>query len=92
MNFMKPLKNFKQEPDSVVINALKKISFGLFSTGLLTGITLIMTGVSSKQNDFENVILFSLSTVFFLSLSIMFYYQISKTLLPEIRRRLNCDN
>ena len=71
-----------------LLHSIKVLSFGMFCSGLVCGTALVMTAVASKQNEFENVIFLTLSSVFFLFLSLWFYYRIIKVLLPEIGNRL----
>ena len=74
--------------NTYLLHSIKVLSFGMFCSGLVCGTALVMTGVASKQNEFENVIFLALSSVLFLFLSLWFYYRIIKVLLPEIGNRL----
>jgi hypothetical protein len=42
--------------NTYLLHSIKVLSFGMFCSGLVCGTALVMTGVASKQNEFENVI------------------------------------
>ena len=69
---------------------MRKMSIGLFCTGLTTGIAIALAGISSKNNNFEDALIFSGSAIFFLFLSIGFY-AIGRLILSELERKLNDD-
>ena len=69
---------------------IQKMSMGLFCAGLTTGIAIALTGISSKNNNFEDALMFSGSAIFFLSLSIGFY-AFGRHILSELEKRLNDD-
>lgn len=74
-----------------LLTSINKLSRGLFCSGFCTALSLVLAGSSSKQNGFQGVLSMTLSTVLFLALSIFLYYQLSKTFIPEIRKRIATD-
>lgn len=80
--------DIKTMSNTRLLHSVKTLSFGMFGSGLASGIALVMTGVASKQNDFENVVFLALCTLLFIFFAFWFYYRIYKILLPEISHRL----
>jgi len=86
---MKILKDITDASDISLIETIQKNCFGLFCTGLITGIAIVLAGMSSKNNDPGNSLLLSGIAIFFLFISVLLYTFVRKKILPELKRRLD---
>jgi len=86
---MKILKDITDAPDISLIETIQKNCFGLFCTGLITGIAIVLAGMSSKNNDPGSSLLLSGIAIFFLFISVLLYTFVRKKILPELKRRLD---
>ena len=87
---MKIFKDITDAPNKYLLMMIQKVSIGLFCTGLTTGIAIAVAAISSKNNNFEDALMFSGSAIFFLFLSIGFY-ALGRHILSEFEKRLNGD-
>jgi O-antigen ligase len=88
---MKIFNDIHDRPTELLLKNIQQMSRGLFCLGLSTGLALLMTGISAKNDDFEKTFIMAGITVFFLLLSIFLYTFLNKKLIPEIETRLNND-
>ena len=86
---MKIYKNITNASNKQLIDTIQKNFFGFFSTGLITGIAIVLAGISSKNNDFENTLILSGIAIFFLFISMILYIFVRDKILPELSKRLS---
>ena len=67
----------------------QKITFGLFCIGFSVGMTIVLAGMSAKNNDFEGALILVGIAIFLLSISIVLFVFVRSRLLLEIEERLN---
>ena len=57
--------------------------------GLVTGLSVVLAGMYSKSNDFENTLIMVAIAIFFLFIALLLYAFMRNKLLPELEKRLN---
>ncbi|MFT7389319.1 MAG: O-antigen ligase [Candidatus Endobugula sp.] len=88
---MKIFKDIDGRPKKLLLKNIQQMSIGLFCFGLMTGLALVLTGMSAKNDDFEKTFIMAVITIFFLLLSILARTFLNNKLLPEIEKRLHDD-
>jgi len=88
---MKIFKDTANWPSEYLLKYMKKLYFVMFGIGLMTGIAIIMAGISSKQNDFEETLLLIGIAIFFLFFLAFLYAFINSKIIPELKRRLSSE-
>jgi hypothetical protein len=88
---MKIFKDIDGRPKKLLLKNIQQMSIGLFCFGLMTGLTLVLTGMSAKNDDFEKTFIMAVITIFFLLLYILARTFLNNKLLPEIEKRLHDD-
>lgn len=86
---MKIFRDLTDASNKTLTLSLQKISLALFGLGLFTGFTIMMAGLSSKNNDPENTLILSGLAIFFLLLSVILYSFVRTRVVTEIEKRLS---
>ena len=86
---MKIFRDLPGASTNTLTLSVQKISVALFGLGLLTGFTIMLAGISSKNNHPEDALLLCGMALFFLLLSIFLYSFVRIKVIPEIEGRLN---
>ena len=86
---MKIFKDLTDKPNRFLLRIIQKFPIAFFGLGLMTGMTIVLAGVASKRDDFEEVLMLSGIAIFFVLISMFLNVFVRNRLSPEIRKRLN---
>ena len=86
---MKIFKDLTDTPNRFLLRIIQKFPLAFFSLGLVTGTSIILAGVASKRDDFEEVLMLSGIAMFFVLISMFLNVFVRNRLSPEIEKRLN---
>lgn len=89
---MKIFRDLTGASNNTLMLSMQKLSLALFGTGMFTGFSIMMAGMSSKNHDFESTLLLIGIAIFFLLVSILLYTIVRIRVIPEVEKRLNAEN
>jgi hypothetical protein len=88
---MKIFKDTTNWPSGYLLKYIEKLYFVMFGIGLMTGMAIMMAGIASKNNDFEETLLLIGIAIFFLFFLAFFISHYKYKIIPELKRRLSSD-